>query len=123
MVPLNVGDDIVDIVLEVKTRGEELMAISETMKILDDDESFRKALPPISFLQAVRETSRNWTHLDTRDADARCLDGCLDGCLWMPWVIPLYSYTIIHHLNLVDVKLLKCQGLPFPGMEMNDLIE
>ncbi|CAL1148235.1 unnamed protein product [Cladocopium goreaui] len=35
----------------VKTRGEELMAISETMKILDDDESFRKALPPISFLQ------------------------------------------------------------------------
>jgi hypothetical protein len=58
LVPLNVGD----IVLEVKTRGEELMAISETMKILDDDaESFRKALPPISFLQAVRETSRNWT--------------------------------------------------------------
>ena len=92
MVPLNVGDDMV---LEVKTRGEELMAISETMKILDDDaESFStKALPQISFLQAVGRNIEK--HRDTRKIGARCLDGCLDGCLWMPWVIPLYSYTVI----------------------------
>eukprot|EP00913_Durusdinium_trenchii_P003584 g3316.t1 len=53
----------------VKTRAEELLAIDETVKVLDSDDarnSLRKALPETSFLQ-----------VDSEDRKARALQGLL----------------------------------------------